>query len=641
VLIDVLRTPDWLVAANLAEGMKHACSSAKDQRAIWWACWSAILLAGLLLRFLDSTAYLFHAIYDDQLMVVMARGFLQGQWSSTWASTGPATLSKPVGYPLFLAGAHFFPWSPVWSAYLLYVIGSALIAWSWFRMRGSRPQATVVLAMLVFNPIAFTAESNRLYRDLYIMALATLALGVIFVLATLLHHGAGSTEQRGDRADGGRWLDASTMRRWGTVYALVVLSGLILGLAAITKPTWLWLLPAAVAPVAYPLLQRLWPPRLRLRRMLCAAMAGVVALGCFWGVIHVTKQLDYRHYHVALLDDMSSGAFERAWKLWASVEAGPPRRYVPITREMRLAVYRVSPTAAEMEPYLEYPKDQWKLLDCSTGLRICNESGPWFEWDLLLAAYRTGKVNSVRQIQTYFNKVADDIARACTRGQLHCSSSPVLETGLPTLNQIPLLTVASDTMDGLGQMVWDQQPMVRATTSWVTPAAYHLWASVVPGMPPLGRITRTTGGAGVYPILRVMDVLYRIVDLAVLAAITLGLATWLGAFIRRPLLRRRPHPDAGTISILLFVSTLIGMATLAVCAAAEDPVYIFDGYWTDFASIAQLCLVFGLFSLAPLRHQRFRRIRLEFLTATPKAGAKVPAGARREDELDEQTVATG
>ena len=621
--------------------MKHAHSRAKDPRPIWWACWTVIVLAGLVLRFLDSTAYLFHAIYDDQLMVIMARGFLHGQWSSTWASTGPATLTKPVGYPLFLAGVHFLPWSPVWSAYLLYVLGSVLIALGWLRMRGSWPQATVVLAILVFNPIAFTTVSNGIYRDLYIMALATLAVGVIFVLASFLHQGAGGTEQGGDRAYLGRWRGAPTLRRWVTIYALVVLSGLIVGLAAITRPTWFWLLPAAVAPVAYPLLQRLWPPRFRLRRVVCAAMAGVVALGCLWGVINVTEQLDYRHYHVALLDDMSSGAFERAWKLWASVEAGPPRRYVPITREMRLAVYRVSPTAAEMEPYLENPKDQWKLVDCSSSLRICDESGPWFEWDLLLAAYRTGKVNSVRQVQTYFDKVADDIARACTSGQLHCSSSPVLETGLPPLNQIPLLTVASDTMDGLGQMVWDPLPMARTSTSWVTPAAYYLWASVVPEMPPLRSITKTTGGAGVYRILRVMDVLYRIVDLAILAAITLGLATWVVAFVRRPLIRRRPHPDAGLISVLLFVSTLIGMATLALCAAAEDPVYLFDGYWTDFASIAQLCLVFGLFSLAPLRHQSFRQIRLEFLTATPDAGAKVLAGARREDEVDEQTVATG
>jgi hypothetical protein len=574
--------------------------------AYWWVSWSVIVLAGLILKFLASTTYLFGSIYDDQLMVEMAHGFLQGHWSSSWATTGFATLVKPVGYPIFLASVHALPWSPVFSAYVLYVIGSALIAWGWFRIRRSRPQVTLILTMLVFNPIAFTVQNQRVYRDLFMMALSTLTLGVSLLLASLLHDWAGGASNPEDGEHSDRRLASSTPKRWALAYALVLALGFIVGYAAITKETWVLLLPVAIAPLLYPLIQRFRPSRFRPLPVLRAAIAGLVFLGCVWGLTTATKQLNQRHYHVAVVNDLSSGGYARAWKLWASVEAGPPRKYVAITRAMRLAVYRVSPTAAEMEPFLESPKDQWKLDDCQ-AMRICDESGPWFEWDLLTSAFLTGKVNSVYQIQTFFSHIADDIARGCNQGELHCSASPVLAAGLPRLNQIPLSTVGFDTVNGLRMMVWDKLPMAKTTGYTVTPSsvvAYDLWSSVVPAMPTLANLAKGTessnGSAMIYPILRAIDGIYRIVDLMLLAAIILAFGVWIVALTRQHGKRAPRDREAALISLLLFISTLVGMGMLAVLGAADDPTYYtFPLYWADFAAVAQLCLMFALFSLLP------------------------------------------
>jgi hypothetical protein len=594
----------------------RAHSRAKERRALWWACWSAIVLAGLTLKFLEPSLYLLAAGFDDELFVAMAHGYLQGHWSSSWATTGIVTLTKPVGYPLFLAGVHFFPWSPVLSAYILYVIGACLIVWGWFRMRNSRPQATLLLAILVFNPISFSLESQRVYRDLFMMALFTLAVGVSFVLASLLHHWEGGTRRReGWVHREGRFADWAPIR-WAATYVLVVVLGSIVGLAAITKETWVALLPAAVAPLIYLFIQRLRPSRFRPYPVLRAALAGLVFLGSVWGVINVTKQLNYKHYHVAVVDDLSSGAFARTWKLWASVEAGRPQRYVAITRAMRLAVYQVSPAAAEMEPDLENPKDSWKLVDCEE-MKICDgESGPWFEWDLLTAAYSTGRIHSLAQIQTYFSEVGDQIASACKSGQLRCSGSPVLATSLPRLNQIPLSTVSSDTVDGLWQMLWERLPLAQEPIAAVSPTTSHyyaLWASVVRGMPSYAKLTKGVR-VEINPILRVLFVIYRIVDLILLSAIALAIVGWTVVLILRRVRRdprgrvRRSRPDveAGLISILMLISALIGMGSLALLAASEDPGYIMSLYWTDFASVLQLSLVFGLFCLLPSRKGRLR-----------------------------------
>lgn len=88
---------------------------------MWRSGWAAILLVGLVIKALQAPLYIFGSSDDDELMVRMAQGFVHGHWSSSWSSTGIDTLVKSVGYPLFLAGAHFLPWSPVVSAYIVYL----------------------------------------------------------------------------------------------------------------------------------------------------------------------------------------------------------------------------------------------------------------------------------------------------------------------------------------------------------------------------------------------------------------------------------------------------------------------------------------------------------------------------------------
>ena len=150
---------------------------------IWWPCWLAILAAGVVTKSLQTTTYLFGTRDDDELMVRMAKGFLDGHWSSTWASTGPATLAKPVGYPLVprrrplppvVAGALDIPLlSPRGRADRMELEADS----------GARSQATIVLAMLTFSPTLFAAYNQSVYRDLFVDALATVAIGLAFVIA--------------------------------------------------------------------------------------------------------------------------------------------------------------------------------------------------------------------------------------------------------------------------------------------------------------------------------------------------------------------------------------------------------------------------------------------------------------------------
>ncbi len=575
----------------------------RQLRWAWWIGWGAIVVAGVVLKALQSTWYAFGTPNDDELMVRMAQGFLHGHWSSSWAQTGSNTLSKPLGYPLFLAGAHFVPWSPVFSAYLLGLVGAGLTAWSWHRISGSRAQATLILALLVFNPLAFTTENQRIYRDFFSDAITTLAVGVVSVIAAQiwLRQPPASGSGTSPAPDHRRSLVVSFLRR-AVPYILAALTGLLLGFSAISKPTWMFLLPAVMAPLVYPIVRRIRRSPTRWRTSGRLVLAAAIFLVAGLGVVQATKYMNKRTYGVALTDDLSAGGLARTWKAWASVEAGPQEKYIVITKPMRDAVYRVSPAAAVLKNYLEPATDPWKQIDCNDPLtHICDDSGLWFEWDLQTAAVAAGQVHSVADFQTYFNKLADQISAACSRRELTCNSSPVLAIGLRPLDQIDLSRVTTDTVRGMWKMVGDTLPMSASPTTKPSSSTYRLWDSVVPAMPSIGAVTTTSTPSGLLSLFKVLDYLYRVANVVLLAVIALGLLLWA---LSRPLRRRwsfgRPVPAAAWPALLFLVSAVVGMGSLAVFEVGQGPGFISSVYWTDFITPLELFLAFGAISLWPV-----------------------------------------
>jgi hypothetical protein len=77
--------------------------------------------------------------------------------------------------------------------------------------------------------------------------------------------------------------------------------------------------------------------------------------------------------------------------------------------------------------------------------------------------------------------------------------------------------------------------------------------------------------------------------------------------------RRRPafgaDRAAALTSLVFLVSTFVAMGTLAVFNVAQSQTYINPLYWSDFATPAELFLVFGAFASWPLLPGALRRKR--------------------------------
>ena len=236
-------------------------------------------------------------------------------------------------------------------------------------------------------------------------------------------------------------------------------------------------------------------------------------------------------------------------------------------------------------------------------MHICNEAGDWFQWDLRYTAVSLDRqVHSVLGLQTYLNRVGDEIARACADGRLRCSSSPVLATGLPPLDQIPIAPIFSYTGSGLWQMARDQLPVGTLSSGKPTPAQYALWRSVVAGMPSEQSLGARTGPAAENSLLRALVVIYGILNLILLAAVVLGMTAWIVQRVTRRAGRDHRIDRMAACSAAFFLaSTLVGMTMLAVFAAAlGGGGYTAYYYWVDFAAPGELVLVFGAIAVWPV-----------------------------------------
>lgn len=178
------------------------------------------------------------------------------------------------------------------------------------------------------------------------------------------------------------------------------------------------------------------------------------------GAVMVENQ---RNYGAALTNDMTSGQIARAYAQWLRVKAGAYQPRVPVTHAQREAVYRISPSAAELKTWLDDRPNGWKVVSCVRGPDgVCDFNGSVFIWALRNAAQTAGHFKTETDVQAFFKRIADDIQRACVIRQLQCAPD------LPVVLQPLIRLHGSATLADIRQSVVD---VVTSSSFGVGPAA--------------------------------------------------------------------------------------------------------------------------------------------------------------------------
>ena len=548
-----------------------------------------IALFSLIVRALQPRIYGFGSAFDDELMVKQTNSFLTGKWSQFYLQgQGPTALAKPPGFSMYLSISHFSQIDPCVGEQIIIIAGAGLIAFSWWKIQGSRLQSTLILGGIVLNPINFTVQAQRVYRDSFISALGTLAIGFAALSAYFIFNQYKNSLKGNSKP--GRAIGVPKLFLLKCSFSMLAI-GSLWGWLAITKASWIWLLPSVTAFVFYPLIKIFriinWKSNLILITVLLFSI-----ITPYSAVVQGTKIANQRHYGVALVDDLTAGALNSAWIAWVSVESGSPEQWVPITKSMRESVYAVSPTARLMEPWLESPTDGWKSTSCGNGPKICNNSTGWFEWDMRSAAASAG-VKTTVEFQIFFARLANEIHTACEQKLLRCSDSPVLAVGLPRLNEINKMSVFKSTVGGFWMMTTESNlTFGKGPVTEPTLSTYELWSSVVPGMPEYRQVANQVQTSWLTSLLSGYSKIFGWFNVCLLAGALIGVLYFP---IRRERTAFNNRLYSAEIARWMLLSTLVGIVPIAMFQVASFPTYMQDLYTSDFSSPIELFLLIGSF----------------------------------------------
>jgi hypothetical protein len=403
-------------------------------------------------------------------MVRLGASILRGEWLGEY--TGHLMLSKPAGYPLFLAWTHFLPWAPTMTVHIILLVGVLLVARELRCMNMSRPFVLLFIALSALQPQWYGAEMSRVYRDGLLTALTFLGLGLSLRLGRTITG----------------WLSQKQFRGRHVVEVVIVafLTGATLSWSIATKPGWY---PLAFVMIGFSLQQaypihrsnwRRWTPKI--------AVAGIATLIGLTSIVGYVRVQNQDHYGISQLDSYSAGSFPTALNKWTSVKSDKKQKYVFVDASQRQRVYAISPTAKKLEPYLEVaPKAGWKGQACSSVLKICDESAAWFVWDLRDAMHSAGLDTTAMLFETSLAQISHDISVACNSHTIQCSNDG-LAPGVVSLADMSKREVLDAYATAINWMVFPD--IGNSNRGGVVPKGIMTrdWDQVVKGLPTRGTL---------------------------------------------------------------------------------------------------------------------------------------------------------
>ena len=369
-------------------------SEAKLRNSAYWL-WAGLIITAfkLWLTRAQSVYAIGGAAHDDRLFLLLAESLIKGEWLGAY---NQMTLAKGPFYSIWIAGLYWLGIPLGLGVQLAYAGACALFTRACRPALCSAAPLFPIYAFLLWNPMSF--EGPTLGRIIRQQIYTPLALVILAGLVALY----------GRRAE-----KLSRQLPWA------ILVGLASGCFWLTREESVWLVPSvgllAVAAIvgAY-----------RISRLQVGTMTRSfgVAIACAALPIFLVAWQNHRHYGWFGTVEFRAPEFNDAYGAMVRVKMGPEIPYVPVTRQAREAMYAISPSFAKLQPFLEgdYGRD-WAGAGTPMTKQPAAErqiGGGWMTWALRDTVAAAGFCHNAKEAMTFYQKMADDINRACDAGRL-------------------------------------------------------------------------------------------------------------------------------------------------------------------------------------------------------------------------------
>jgi len=380
-------------------------------------------------------------LYDDLLFISHANSLLSGDWLGPF---NERTLVKGPFYPMWVAMMSTLGAPLLMSQHVLYIVACVVIIVAIRPILKSPLLLLFVYLILLFNPMSFTdGPATRVMRD-----------GIYPALTLLVIAGAAGFLARVDRPLRG-------LAMWS------VLLGFAVAVFALTREEGIWMAPSILLVMGLAA-WRIWTMTLRWQRMaLCLLPAAIWLLAA--GTV---SAINLHHYGIFRVVDIKAPGFLAAYGSLVRVKPDRWRPTIPVPEEVREKVYTVSPSFAELRPYLDeeeglgWKSRDWLIEDRFSHWDWEDESidihGGRFFWALRDAAALAGHYTSAGESERFYQSLADEVNAACNDGRLACG--PERATVMPVWSSaynLPLLsTLLRTTTYLLGFEEFKSEPLL-------------------------------------------------------------------------------------------------------------------------------------------------------------------------------------
>src|ERR1041385_5086661 len=292
---------------------------------------------------------------------------------------------RPCAYPLFIAVVHFFGIPLRLAIEIVQMASYAVLIAVLRKIAVPRWLCLVLFGLMILHPASFLYNNHTMSESFYTPILVLALSGSLLTLFTRKFWHA-------------IWTGATYAVLWNIREESFLIPPILLvffGLA-------LW--------------QQRDTPTRKAHFVFWLKRAGALA-GTLLVLLTAVYSANYATFRSFAKSDMSSPAFEKAFKALLRIKPTYSLRYFAVNNEAIRLAYEVSPTFAYLKPQFESLAGRNWTVPAWDTLRI-REFGPWFMWALRNMTANAGLYKDPVSTNAFYRKVAREINQACDQGRI-------------------------------------------------------------------------------------------------------------------------------------------------------------------------------------------------------------------------------
>lgn len=333
--------------------------------------------------------------YDDQLMVEISENIVEGNWLGEYNSK---TLVKGVFTPLFIGFMYICHIPFLIGKEIFYGISCIILTIILKKKIKSKIALITVYSIILFNPVEYSSELSRVYRDGIYMSL------IIYLLAFSL----------------GIFLSRKEEIKKQIKYFIGL--GFSITATYLCREENIWLYP-----FLFFMIGNIWISIFvdkKLESKIKRISLYMIPIIIFLMIVNSICILNYRYYGVYTLNEYWGKPFKSAYGALTRVIPRKEKTRVPVTNETLQKLYLHSPKLAELQNFFEGEKaNKWR----NCGEKIEGEiNGGYFHWALMEAVEDKGYYKDAKTAKQYYLDLANEINKLCDAKVINCREQKIV-----------------------------------------------------------------------------------------------------------------------------------------------------------------------------------------------------------------------